>query len=219
MTSPLAILLGVGPLIGIAIARRFSAGGFRVAMVGRDEAWLAREAEALPGSRGFVADLAEAGAVTAVLQTIQAAMGDAEVLIYHASAGERGGVAGLDPARLTRDLRVNAVAPVETVQAVLPAMRRAGRGTILFTGGGLALKPQAEMASGCMGKAALRQLALCLAEELRPDGIHVATVTIAGFVQRDTPFHPDLIASHFWELYAEAPEAWRSEVLVVPPGR
>ena len=95
-------------------------------------------------------------------------------------------------------------------------MRRAGQGTLLFTGGGLALKPQADLASGSMGKAALRQLALCLAEELAPEGLHAALVTVAGFVQRDTPFNPDLIADCFWELHREPRESWRSEVVLRP---
>jgi hypothetical protein len=37
-----------------------------------------------------------------------------------------------------------------------------------------------------MGKAALRSLALCLAQELAPEGIHAATITVCGFVQRGT---------------------------------
>ena len=62
-----------------------------------------------------------------------------------------------------------------------------------------------------MGKAALRSLALSLAGELAPEGIHAATVTIRGFVQPGTPLAPDLIAQVFWEIHLENKEDWTPE--------
>ncbi len=216
MCSPLAVILGVGPLIGLSVAQRFAREGFRTVLVGLDGPFLDEQTTRFPDSHGIVCDLGDASSVTPLFRRIRADHGDAQVLIFNASAGGRGPASSLDQETLHRDLRVNALAPLEAVCEVLPAMRRAGKGTILFTGGGLALKPQADMASGSMGKAALRQLALCLAEELAPEGIHAATVTVAGFVERDTPFNPDLIAECFWELHCEPRESWRSEVVLRP---
>lgn len=216
MPSPLAVILGVGPLIGLAVAQRFAREGFRTVLIGLDGPFLDEQISRLPSAQGIICDLGEASSVAPLFQRIRAAHGDAQVLIYNASAGGRGAVSSLAPETLQRDLRVNALAPLEAIREVLPAMRRAGQGTLLFTGGGLALKPQADLASGSMGKAALRQLALCLAEELAPEGLHAALVTVAGFVQRDTPFNPDLIADCFWELHREPRKAWRSEVMLRP---
>ena len=216
MKSPLAVILGVGPLIGLSVTRRFAREGFQTAMVGLAAAFLEAQASAISGARAYVSDLGEANAMSDLFRRIRQALGAANVLIYNASAGQRGQASSLDPGALLHDLRVNAIAPLEAVQEVLPAMRQTGKGTILFTGGGLAIKPQADMASGSMGKAAIRQLALCLAEELSPEGIHAAMVTVAGFVQRDTPFHPDLIAEAFWELHCEPKASWRSEVVLRP---
>ncbi len=215
-TSPLAVILGVGPLIGLSVARRFAREGFRTVLVGLDGAFLEVQARQLPDSAALVCDLGEAGAVAHLFQRIHQDHGEVRVLVYNASAGARCAASALEPEQLGRDLRVNALAPLEAVRAALPSMRRAGQGTILFTGGGLALKPQAELASGSMGKAALRQLALCLAEELKPEGIHVATVTVAGFVQKDAAFNPDLIAESYWQLHEEPQERWRSEVVLKP---
>jgi NAD(P)-dependent dehydrogenase (short-subunit alcohol dehydrogenase family) len=215
-SAPLAILLGIGPLIGAALARRFARGGFRTALVGLDPVLLETLAADLPGARGYVRDLGEPGAVSEVMAAIARAQGEARVLVWHASAGARGTASALDPQVLARDLRLNAVAPLEAVQQVLPAMRRAGQGTLLFTGGGLALKPEVGLASGSAGKAALRQLALCLAAELAPEGIHAATVTVAGFVQPGTPFDPERVAQGFWELHAEPRDQWRDELVLRP---
>jgi NAD(P)-dependent dehydrogenase (short-subunit alcohol dehydrogenase family) len=90
-------------------------------------------------------------------------------------------------------------------------MRRAGRGTLLFTGGGLALGPKPGLAAASLGKAALRSLALSLAGELAPEGIHAATVTVCGFVQPGTPLSPDRVAQAFWELHAQERDHWENE--------
>lgn len=212
--SPLAVILGAGPLLGASVARRFAREGFRTAIIGLDAGCLEELTTTLPGARGYLRDLGEAGAVPELFGTIEREQGEAQVLVYNASAGSRGPASRLAPASLERDLRINAIAPLEATQRVLPAMRKAGQGTLLFTGGGLALKPKMDMTSGSMGKAALRQLALCLAEELAPEGLHAATVTIAGFVQRGTPMDPDRIADHFWELHREPRGQWRSEIVL-----
>jgi NAD(P)-dependent dehydrogenase (short-subunit alcohol dehydrogenase family) len=94
-------------------------------------------------------------------------------------------------------------------------MRKTGRGTILFTGGGLALDPSGWLpaASLAIGKAGLRSLALTLHAELAPIGIHAATVTIAGQIQPGTAFAPESIAEAFWALHVEPPGQFRNEII------
>jgi short-subunit dehydrogenase len=94
-------------------------------------------------------------------------------------------------------------------------MVSAGGGTVLFTGGGLALAPQAGLgvASLVAGKSALRGLALVLHEELKPQGIHVGLVTIAGMVAPGTAFDPDRIAEAYWDLLSEPRAGWTAETV------
>jgi short-subunit dehydrogenase len=139
-------------------------------------------------------------------------MGRPSVLVYNASAGRAGRPTSLSERSLVSDFRINAVAPLWCVQEVLDGMMEAGRGTILLTGGGLALAPQADLASLSIGKAAIRSLAFSLAQELEPAGIHVATVTICGFVQEGTQFSPDSIAAEFWRLHTQQPGQFATEI-------
>ena len=226
MTPPLAVILGAGPGIGLAAARRFAREGFRVAAVCRPSDPLDRfqaelDAAAPPGGAlVLAADLALEGAAREACAAVERWGGLPAVLVYNASAGVPGPAADLDPARLQADLRVNVLAPLAAVRWALPGMRRAGRGTLLFTGGGLALEPKPGLAAASLGKAALRSLALSLGRELAPEGIHAATVTIGGFVQPGGPLDPDLIAQVFWQLHLQAPEGWREEITLpdLPPG-
>jgi short-subunit dehydrogenase len=90
-------------------------------------------------------------------------------------------------------------------------MQQRGRGSILVTGGGLALDPWPRMCSLAVGKAGVRSLALSLHKELAPQGIHAATVTIAGIVEKGTRFDPDAIANVFWELHGQAKGSFEAE--------
>jgi len=106
---------------------------------------------------------------------------------------------------------VNVLSALAGAQWALPAMKDAGRGTLLFTGGGLGLHPKAGLASGALGKAALRSLALSFALELEPFGIHAATLTLCGFVQPGTDLSPDRVAQALWDLHVQPAGSWDSE--------
>ena len=215
MTSgKLCALIGTGPGLGAALARRFAAGGYTVLGLARDPAKIA----AMPGVTPWRADAANAaGLATALREGAVAAGGQIEVLIYNAYRATMapGGPSSLDPDSVAEDFRVNVVGALAAAQAVLPGMRKAGRGTILFTGGGLALDPTGWLpaASLAIGKAGLRSLALTLHAELAPAGIHAATVTIAGQIQPDTGFGPSLIADAFWSLHMDPAGQFRNEIV------
>jgi NAD(P)-dependent dehydrogenase (short-subunit alcohol dehydrogenase family) len=71
-----------------------------------------------------------------------------------------------------------------------------------------------QLASLAIGKAGIRSLALSLAKELAPEGIHVATVTICGFIQSGTAFAPDRLADRYLALHEQPRERWESEITV-----
>ena len=89
------------------------------------------------------------------------------------------------------------------LQALAADFRVAGGGSLLFTGGGLADHPTADYASLSLCKAALKSLTHTLAQEYGVHGIHVATVTVHGFVQQGTHFDPHLIAQSFIKLHRQ----------------
>lgn len=209
MTRPVCAVVGFGPGLSSAIARRFVAGGFDVMGIARDPARHASLA-------GPHVTLREADALDSVALA-EAVSGDVAVLVYNAyrATMAAAGPSSLDPAALIEDFRVNVAGALAAVQAVLPGMRRAGRGSLLLTGGGLALNPTAWLpaASLAIGKAGLRSLAQTLHAELSPEGIHAATVTVAGTIAPGTAFDPDRIAEAFWSLHEDQPGGFRDEII------
>lgn len=214
---PLCIVAAAGPGLGAAVARRFAREGFDVALIARDAARLADLAETVraEGVRvtSHAADLCGLDTVAAAFAEIEAAHGAAEVLVYNGARWHERPAMTLDPMDFTWDLSLCATGALVCAQAVYPAMKATGRGTILFTGGGLALNPQhgAGVASLTAGKSALRGLTYALAAEVAPEGVHVATVTIAGTIAPGTAFDPDRIAERYWTLHREPADAWSVE--------
>lgn len=217
MHRPVCTIVGVGPGIGLAVAERFGREGFQLALVARRASSLTQYAIQL-GAKGIMAEDFPANAGNAAsLQTafglIQQQLGPTDVLIYNAIAVHPGPPSTLDSTAVMQDFAVNVVGALVAAQQVIPAMQTAGRGTILFTGGGLALDPNPAYASLAIGKAGVRNLAHSLAAELEPAGIHVATITICGYVQPGTPFAPERIAEAYWRLHRQPRDQWEHEIM------
>ena len=213
---PTCAVIGAGPGIGLSVARRFGKEGHRVALLARRagplEEHRAKLADAGIEAAAFTCDAGRPDDVARALGEVQGRLGAPSVLVYNAMAFSQGPPSKVPLDTLVDDFRVNVGGALAAAQAVLPGMRAAGRGTILITGGGLALDPYPQFASLAVGKAGVRSIAFSLAKELAPENIHVATVTVCGFVKPGTPFDPDLIAEVYWTLANEPKESWRTEV-------
>ncbi len=205
----LCSIVGMGRGISLAVARRFATEGFRIGMISRDADELRTLSSEFPASRYAVAD----AGVEAELRQALRFLGPANVLVYNASAGHPGVPTMLSRADAMADFEVNVVGLLAAVQETAPAMRADGKGTIIITGGGLALAPAAPLASLSIGKAAQRNLAFSLAAELEPVGIHVATVTVCGFVQPGTHFAAEKIAEEYWRLHCQQAGQFDREIV------
>lgn len=215
MTAPLAIIAGVGPGIGLAVARRFAREGFTTALLARRQDALDGFAAGIPNALGHAVDLSDPAAVKAAIAAIIAAHGTPAALVYNAAGWHQADPLTLDPGVFTADLALCATGALAAIQAVQPAMAAAGTGSLIFTGGGLALYPQygTDVISLTAGKSALRGLVLAIAPRLADHGLHAATVTVTGTVAPGTAFDPDRIAECYWTLHAQPRPDWQTEIV------
>jgi NAD(P)-dependent dehydrogenase (short-subunit alcohol dehydrogenase family) len=214
-----AVIVGAGPGLGLAVARRFLREGSAVALLARNPQRLAGmveelRAQAVEGSSAaaFVADASDPAELRAALGSVRSALGDPTVLVHHLSIPVEGTPTVMSYEDFSAGVAGGVGALLVAAQELVPAMRRAGRGTVLVTGSGLAFSPSAAYAGLAVQKAGVRSLALSMAQELEPAGVHVATVTVNGLIQPGGYYDPDRIAEVYWELHIEPRGAWRSEV-------
>jgi short-subunit dehydrogenase len=210
------LVLGAGPGLGAAVARRFGREGFAVTLAARSEpnlAGLARELRSMGVSVNTVA--ADAGNPHRFRESLEALAGSTAfgVVVYNAAVIAADGILTSDIDHLLNTYAVDVLGAVVAAQVFTPAMRRAGAGTFLATGGCPGL-PYATLA---LGKAGLRAAVALMHDELRADGVHCSSITIAGAIAPGTPFDPDLIADAYWALHTQAAADWTAETIFEGP--
>jgi short-subunit dehydrogenase len=190
------LVIGAGPGIGRSLALHLAQAGHPIALVARGAEHLRALAAQLTAAGARVisrqADAADAGTLAEVVTALRDE-GPIGVLAYNAVYSP-GQLATADLADLRTSLEVNVVSAIAATQAALPDLEAVG-GSVLLTGGGLALFPNNEYGVLSLGKAGLRTAAFALAADLAPRGVRVRTLTIAGFVAPGTAFDPDRIAA------------------------
>ncbi|RJS93038.1 SDR family oxidoreductase [Salinisphaera sp. Q1T1-3] len=131
-----ALITGAASGIGAAIADRFVAEGARVALVDRNEAGAGEVAARLNAAhpdraRVWAADVTDAERIAAVVAEAQAHFGRLDILINGAGVNVFAEPTELSAADWRRCLAVNLEGAWHAIQAVLPAMRKAGYGHIV----------------------------------------------------------------------------------------
>jgi NADP-dependent 3-hydroxy acid dehydrogenase YdfG len=203
-------LIGAGPGLGAAVARRFGREGFDIALVSRTQEHVGRLATDLKqegiNARGFAADVRDSQALTAALDAATSTLGPIEVLQYspvpHRDFMKP--VQHTGPEDLQGPLAFSLFGPMSAVRQVLPDMRELGRGTLLFVNGGSAVRPHPERAGTSIAFAAESAYARMLHDSLAPDDIHVAQLIIPGAIAPgDEHTDPTVLADTLWVLHEQ----------------
>jgi short-subunit dehydrogenase len=208
------LLVGAGPGLGLAIARRFGAAGYKVSLVARSTDGLAELAHNLDDTGAEIstisADVSDPEGLRDQMDAIYRRHSAPGLIVYNAVMGAPDQLLSSSAAHLQEAYVVDVIGAVVVAQVAAPAMRAAGFGTILVTGGGFADHPISALATVSLGKAALRSAATMLGADLEPDGIRVATLTILGQIVAGTAFDPERIAERYWEVvHSDGP--WQAE--------
>jgi short-subunit dehydrogenase len=206
------LVIGAGPGLGSALAHRFAKGGYHLTLMARRTDGLAKLTSDLADTvvDTVAADASDPEGLRATLTSLYANPGAPGVLVYNASMLAPDSLLTSDAAHLHQAYDVDVVGAIVASQAAAPAMRSAGGGTILLTGGGWADHPVAEWGTISLGKAALRSAATMLGADLAADGVRVASITIEAQIQAGTPFSADLIAEKYWSV-VQSDGSWQSE--------
>jgi NADP-dependent 3-hydroxy acid dehydrogenase YdfG len=217
--SKTIVVIGFGPGISTAVAERFGAAGFSVALVARNQERLAAGVERLKAkgiaSAMFPADAGDPNAIGAAIEKARAGLGPITVIHWNAYGGaDVDDLATTDPAVVRGVFDVAVIGLLGAVQAALPDLKNTTEGAILVTNGAFgeisaqidAYATASKAVGLALANAAKHKLVGLLSQRLKADGVFVGEVMVAGAV-KGTPWasgdaiEPSVIADKFWELY------------------
>lgn len=218
--SKTIVIVGYGPGISSGVAETFGAQGFNVALIGRTkerlDAGVADLAKKNITAAGFVGDAGDPEAIKGAIAAARDRFGSITVLQWNAYGGPNGDIltpAGIDGAF---DVAVNGL--LAAVSAALPDLQAAGDGAVLVTNGAFGeldatidgYAVQSGNAGLSLANAAKKKLVGLLVQRLKPEGVHVGEVMIAGQIKgtpwaanNPNPIEPATVGQAFHRLYAD----------------
>ena len=201
-----------------------------VALLARTAQFTGGLANELGDANAYACDATDPASITKAFDSIRRDLGDPAALIYNAGSGVRGDAESISLEAFETAWRVNALGALAASQQVIPAMKAAGAGSIIFVGATASLRGGPQTAAFAPAKAAQRSLAESMARSLGPQGIHVSLIVIDAVVdlprtRKRMPDKPDeffikpddVAATAVW-LAKQPRSAWTFEVVVRPFG-
>ena len=227
--GPVALVTGVGPGTGAAIARRFARGGYSVAMLARSRDRLDALEREVDHSRAYVCDVTDEAQLDTTIERVRTDLGAPKILVHNAVGGAFATFLEVDPAVLNQNFQVNTMALLYLARRLAPAMTEAGEGAIIVTGNTSALRGKPRFAGFAPTKAAQRILAEAIAREVGPKGVHVAYLVIDAVIDLEWTramfskpagdsffIQPAAIAEEVWHVAQQDRSAWSFNVEIRP---
>ena len=227
-----AAIVGAGPGLGAAVARRFANEGYTVALLARDQIKLEKIKQSIEQTGGsalrYSADVTREEQLEQTFHEITQSAGNIGVLVYNAGDFRMDSILDIDSEEFKRSWEVNCLGAFICSKLVLPKMIEDKQGTIIFTGATASKRGSAMFSRLAVGKFGLRALAESMAREFGPKGIHIAHVIIDG--QIATPYYletqpdrdpltllsPESIAEQYWQIHKQDPTSWTLEIDLRP---
>jgi NAD(P)-dependent dehydrogenase (short-subunit alcohol dehydrogenase family) len=183
LKGKVAIVTGSGGGIGRAVACRFAAEGARVVVNGRTPETVDETVRMIEKSGGealaVTGDVSKTGMAEQIAGAAVDRWGKVDVLVNNAAISGPVSPIGEEDLDWWMDtLRINVFGPYVMTRAVVPAMRKAGRGKVIDVSSGAGRGVAGDLVPYRISKAALLRMSTALAEQLAPSGIEMNTVDV-----------------------------------------
>jgi NAD(P)-dependent dehydrogenase (short-subunit alcohol dehydrogenase family) len=175
LNNSVVLVTGAASGIGAATARAASKAGARVVLADRREDRIRRLATDLGDALAVRCDVTDAGQVADAVRAATDKFGRLDVLANIAGQGLTASIEETDPADFRAILDLNLIAPLITMQAVLPVMRAQGGGAIVNVSSGTIFSVQPLSGAYAASKQGRAMLSATARLELADAGIVVST--------------------------------------------
>ncbi|HKY38710.1 MAG TPA: SDR family oxidoreductase [Polyangiaceae bacterium] len=186
--SGVALVTGASRGLGRAVALALTRRGFSLALLGRASPAHAETASLVrqQGARALelFAEFSDAVTLTHAAERVVAELGAPDVVVHNAGLVVRKNVEQTSVEEWDQQLDTNLRAPFVLTRTLLPALRAAGRGRLLFVGSISGTLGSPGVAAYAASKWGLTGFVKSLAEELKDSGLMACTV-LPGSIDTD----------------------------------
>lgn len=180
------LITGASSGFGLLAARLAYARGWAVAATARKPSAIPRPEDPDEGRwLSLALDVTDPESVRWAVDAAQTRFGSLHAVVNNAGVAHMGAAEEAEAPGLRREFDVNFFGAVRVTREVLPAMRAAGRGRLVFVSSQWGRTSVPAFSGYCASKAALGAWAEALSHEVRPLGIGVTVVEPGAF---DTGF-------------------------------
>ena len=224
-----AIVTGVGPVLGAALVRKLASEECSIAMLARSSEFIGKLATEIGrNALAIPTDVSNPKQVAAAFHKVRQQLGPIEILIANASGSIGKGLMETTPEQFERSWRIGVCGAFLCAREAILDMLERGTGAMIFTGATSSVRGRGGAVAFSSAKFAVRGLAQSLAVEFWPKGIHVAHVIIDGVIdmpdvrKRYKPganeplLKPGAIAETYWNLIQQERSAWSLEIDLRP---
>ncbi len=215
-----AIVTGGSRGIGLATASALREDGFAVTVTGRDRSRLEGALEQLDPEGGLahaeVADLADHGATTAVIEQVAGLRGRLDALVLNCGGPPFGRFADVGDEDWQRATEEVLFGPIRAIRAARPYLAVAPHGRIVLIGSTSATRPIDGLTISNTLRPALAGLVRTLAVELGPEG---TTINLVAPGQTETERLAATDQRHAEEGEHTLEEVRRAATAAIPLGR
>ncbi|WP_416973871.1 SDR family oxidoreductase [Streptomyces sp. 4F14] len=173
LDGQVAVITGAARGVGELLARKLSARGATVALVGLEPEALKEVSERLHGESGhWYADVTDQDAMNRVAAEVKERFGKADIVVANAGVAAGGTFLDSDPDAWRRVIEVNLIGSAVTARAFLPVLIES-RGYLLQIASLAALTPAPMMSAYCASKSGVEAYAHSLRAEVGYRGVRV----------------------------------------------
>ncbi|TFA98186.1 hypothetical protein CCMA1212_010000 [Trichoderma ghanense] len=226
------VIIGSGPGIGTNTAAVFAANKFnKIALVARNPTQLDKDAESIKSAanssitvKTYSTDVIDPAQFTATLKQISQDLGTIEVVLYNAAIVSQSRHLEVTDDELIHDFQISTIALNNLSRWAMPQLvalaerDASAQPTLIVTSSHLPEAPETDLVSLSVSKAAQKNFTRSLRMEFEPRGVHVALLSVAGYVFDHKKFlNARYIARQAWELYAQPRGSWTEDVRIEEP--
>ena len=232
MPEEIALIVGAGKGLSASLARLFHSEGMKVILAARNIEKLKTIASETKATL-FKCDGSDIDQVENMFKQIDELHDHIDLVVYNPSDRVPGFITEIDPVAAKKAIEITSFGAFLVARQAAIRMKKAGKGTILFTGASASVKGFPRSSIFAMGKFALRGLAQSLARELHPSNIHIGHFVIDGQIltlnhrdevgsnkenseDNEQQLNPDEIAKIYLEFHRHHKSTWSWEIELRP---